>query len=346
MATPVSESPSVSLSWLDYNSGWDDEGAPSGRLSGTDVIGLIIYAVVFVVGVPGNAAVAWVTGAEARRTVNAVWFLHLSVADLLCCLSLPLVVVPLLRDGDWPLGDFACRVLPSLILLNMYASVLLLTAISADRCALALRPIWCQNHRTSRRAWAVCGASWALALLLTVPSFVYRSVHEEPFPPRTDCGQDYGGQKEVEEAVAAVRFVFGFLVPLAVIVGCYGGLLARVWGRRATRSPKTLKVVVAVVVGFFLCWCPYQVNGLLLASSKPTSALHRRALAVDSLTVSLAYINCCLNPVIYVVAGRGFQHRFRRSLRSVLWRALAEDSVGRDSKSVTRSTVDEKSSGL
>uniref|UniRef100_F6U1I7 C5a anaphylatoxin chemotactic receptor 1 n=1 Tax=Ornithorhynchus anatinus TaxID=9258 RepID=F6U1I7_ORNAN len=326
--------------------GRDNSPNPTRSLSAINVVGLTIYALVFLVGVPGNAAVAWVTGAEARRTVNAVWFLHLSVADLLCCLSLPLVAVPLLRDGDWPLGDFACRLVPSLILLNMFASVLLLTAISADRCALALRPVWCQNHRSSRMAWAVCGASWVLALLLTVPSFIYRTIHVEYYPSRTECVQDYGGNTGTENAVAAVRFTAGFLVPLAVISSCYGVLLVRVWGRRATRSPKTVKVVVAVVVGFFLCWCPYQVNGLLLASTKPLSELHERALAVDSLTVSIAYINSCLNPVIYVVAGRGFQHRFRRSLRSVLWRALAEDSVGRDSKSITRSTVDEKSVGL
>ncbi|XP_038622775.1 C5a anaphylatoxin chemotactic receptor 2-like [Tachyglossus aculeatus] len=321
MVTTVSESPLDPANSSDYSYiFWDDDDTSSGRLSATDVVGLTIYAVVFLLGVPGNVAVAWVTGAEARRrAVNAVWFLNLSVADLLCCLSLPLLATPLLRDGDWPLGDFACRVLPSLILLNMFASVLLLTAISADRCALALRPVWCQNHRTSRLAWAVCGASWALALLLTSPSFVYRTIHEEPFPPRTECVQDYGGDAQAEGAVAVTRFTTGFLVPLAVISGCHGALLARL---RGGPMPRPLLLVVVVVAGFFLCWCPYHMVVLVAASAAPQSSLLHRALQAEPLVLGLALSQSCMNPILFLWAGRS---RLRQSLGAALLRALGDE---------------------
>lgn len=104
---------------------------------------LVLYALIFLLGILGNGAVIWVTSFELRRTVNGVWFLNLSVANLLCCLTLPFLALLLARDHHWPLGRFACKLLPSLTILNMFASILLLMAISADRCALVTWPVWC-----------------------------------------------------------------------------------------------------------------------------------------------------------------------------------------------------------
>ncbi|KFO26272.1 Coiled-coil domain-containing protein 9 [Fukomys damarensis] len=256
-------------------------------LSAGDISALVILAVVFLVGVPGNALVVWVTSFEARRNINAIWFLNLAAADLLSCLALPVLFVSILRFSHWDFGNAACKVLPSGILLNMYASILLLATISADRLALVLNPI-CRAERT----------------------------------------------------VALVRLVVGFLGPLFTLTGCYAFLLLRTWSRRATRSAKTLKVVVAVVSSFFIFWLPYQVTGVLLAWHHPTSSVYKNTKGLDALCVSIAYINCCINPIIYVVAGHSFHGRLLKSLPSVLRKVLTEDSLNRESKSFTRSTVD------
>ncbi|KAM6154397.1 C5a anaphylatoxin chemotactic receptor 1 [Erethizon dorsatum] len=332
----------------DYNYSWDATLSPDRpvdnhveSLSTEDLSALVILAVVFLVGVPGNALVVWVTAFEARRNINAIWFLNLAAADLLSCLALPILFVSIVHLSHWHLGDAACKVLPSLILLNMYTSILLLATISADRLALVLSPIWCQRFRGGGLAWAACGVAWALALLLTIPSFVYRRAHEEEFSSKILCVIDYGQDySRRERAVALVRLVVGFLWPLVTLTVCYVFLLLRTWSRRATRSAKTIKVVVAVVSSFFIFWLPYQVTGILLAWYSPTSSTYRNTKALDALCVSIAYINCCINPIIYVVAGRGFQGRLLKSLPSILRNVLTEDSLNRESKSFTRSTVD------
>ncbi|XP_062032878.1 C5a anaphylatoxin chemotactic receptor 1 [Lepus europaeus] len=305
------------------------------------IVALVIYMAVFLVGVPGNALVVWVTALEAKRAVNAIWFLNLAVADLLSCLALPILFVSIIQEGHWPFGRAACRVLPSLILFNMYASILLLATISADRFLLVFNPIWCQNFRAAGLAWLACCVAWGLALLLTIPSFLYRSVHQEYFPPKTICGVDYGREGvRTERAVAIIRLVVGFLLPLLTLSVCYTFLLLRTWSRKATRSTKTLKVVVAVVVSFFVFWLPYQVTGMIIALLQPSSATFRWATRLDALCVALAYVNCCINPIIYVVAGQGFQGRLRKSLPSLLRNVLAEESAIHGSKSFSRSTVD------
>nr|XP_008986532.2 C5a anaphylatoxin chemotactic receptor 1 [Callithrix jacchus] len=311
------------------------------KLQVPDILALVIYVVVFLVGVLGNALVVWVTASEAKRTINAIWFLNLAVADLLSCLALPILFTSMVQENHWPFGRTACRILPSLILLNMYASILLLATISADRFLLVFNPIWCQNFRGARLAWAACAVAWGLALLLTIPSFLYRVVREKYFPPKVECGVDYGeAGKQREQAVAIVRLVLGFLWPLLTLTICYTFLLLRTWSRRATRSTKTLKVVVAVVVSFFIFWLPYQVTGIMMSFVEPNSPHFVRLKKLDSLCIAFAYINCCINPVIYVVAGQGFQARLLKSLPSLLRNVLTEETMVRESKSFTRSTVD------
>ncbi|XP_006208747.2 C5a anaphylatoxin chemotactic receptor 1 isoform X1 [Vicugna pacos] len=318
-----------------------DDSSKTLRLHTPDVIALVIFAVVFLVGVPGNALVVWVTGSEARRTVNAIWFLNLAVADLLSCLALPILFTSIIQHNHWPFGKAACRILPSLILLNMYSSILLLTTISADRFLLVFNPVWCQNYRGSFLAWVACSVAWILALLLTIPSFLFRGMHIEPFPFKIMCIVDYGKDGlYVERVVAIFRFVVGFLWPLVTLSICYSFLLVRAWSRSATRSTKTLKVVVAVVTSFFVFWLPYQVTGLMLALFKRHLDSYKLVSSLDALCVSLAYINCCINPIIYVFAAQGFHARFLKTLPSRLRNVLTEESVHRDSKSVTLSTVD------
>ncbi|XP_063174570.1 C5a anaphylatoxin chemotactic receptor 1-like isoform X8 [Chroicocephalus ridibundus] len=310
---------------------------------------LALYALIFLLGVLGNGAVIWVTGFELRRTVNGVWFLNLSVADLLCCLALPFLALPLVRDHHWPLGRFACKLVPSLTILNMFASVLLLMAISADRCALVMQPVWCQNHRTLGLARGACAAAWFLAGLLTLPSFIFRTTRSDDFSEKTTCVMDYQAvghhQHLTELIISIIRFLCGFLMPFVVITACYSLLLARIHSKGFARSQKAIKLVLVVIISFFVCWLPYHIVGLIMASTYPHSTLFKGALEADPIVAGIAYINSCINPIIYVVMGQDFKDKFQRSWRAVLRGVLSDDptSTMGDSRMKTKSTVDDQS---
>ncbi|XP_059112868.1 C3a anaphylatoxin chemotactic receptor [Peromyscus eremicus] len=141
-----------------------------------DIISMVILILTCLLGLPGNGLVLWVAGLKMKRTVNTVWFLHLTLADFLCCLSLPFSLAHLILQGHWPYGLFLCKLIPSIIVLNMFASVFLLTAISLDRCLMVHKPIWCQNHRNVRTAFAICACVWVVAFVMCVPVFVYREL--------------------------------------------------------------------------------------------------------------------------------------------------------------------------
>ncbi|XP_032080619.1 C3a anaphylatoxin chemotactic receptor-like [Thamnophis elegans] len=152
---------------------------------------LAIFSITFLLGFPGNGLVIWAIALKMKRTVNTVWFLHLAIADFVCCLSLPFSIAQLALGERWPFGWLLCKVLPSAVIFNMFASVFLLTAISLDRCLLVTKPVWCQNHRTARLASAICGVIWVLAFLLCCPSFFYRDTLEDE-SGNTRCINNWG----------------------------------------------------------------------------------------------------------------------------------------------------------
>lgn len=155
-----------------------------------EILSMVILSLTFLLGLPGNGLVLWVAGLKMKWTVNTVWFLHLTLADFLCCLSLPFSLVHLVLQGHWPYGWLLCKLIPSIIILNMFASVFLLTAISLDRCLLVLKPIWCQNHRNVRTAFTICGCIWAVAFAMCIPVFMYRETF--PIDNHTMCGYSFG----------------------------------------------------------------------------------------------------------------------------------------------------------
>ncbi|KAM9229229.1 C3a anaphylatoxin chemotactic receptor [Dugong dugon] len=160
------------------------------------ILSMVILGLTFLLGLPGNGLVLWVAGLKMQRTVNTVWFLHLTVADFLCCLSLPFSLAHLALQGHWPYGWLLCKLIPSIIILNMFASVFLLTAISLDRCLLVLKPIWCQNHRNVRTAFAICGCIWVVAFAMCIPVFLYREMFT--VDNHNMCGYNFGGYSSLD----------------------------------------------------------------------------------------------------------------------------------------------------
>ena len=291
---------------------------------------LFFYALVVVLGVPGNGVVIWVTGFCMPRNVTSLWFFNLALADLLCCLSIPLLMVPLAHDDHWPFGPTACTLVKSLFYLVMYCSILQLVVISIDRWLMVSKPIWCQNHRRPRAAAWGCAAVWALALLGSVPQFFF--VREiQAGEDKRECVSVYTPLSAW--AMTSFRFLVGFFLPFLVIVVCHWVVYQRataVPSRGRHRSKKTLRIIVAVVTCFFLCFLPLHIMDLLTLVTPRSSPRSPHIYIAQVLALCLAYCNSCLNPPLYACLGRGFKDTMSRSLCGTL-NFMNEDAPGRTS---------------
>lgn len=283
-------------------------------------IALVCYSIVFLLGVPGNGLVVWVTAFRMPHSVNAQWFLNLAIADLLCCLSLPFIMVPLAQDQHWPFGDLACKLFNGLFYMMMYCSVLLLVVISLDRFLLVTKPVWCQNHRHPRQARCVCFVVWILALLGGSPQFAHMETDRRE--TKILCVSVYSSLGHAW-AVTLTRSFLSFLLPFLIICVSHWKVYHMMSSGRGQRgsdkSGRTLRVILALVLSFFLCWFPIQiVDLLLLIFYRQSGRFEANLRLAHVLTLCLAYINSCLNPLLYVCLGRGFKKNLVSSLRSVL----------------------------
>ncbi|XP_030621061.1 C5a anaphylatoxin chemotactic receptor 1 [Chanos chanos] len=304
-------------------------------------ISLVCYGLVFLLGVPGNGLVVWVTGFRMPRSVNALWFLNLALADLLCCLSLPLLMVPLAQDLHWPFGWLACKLVTGTLYLVMYCSVLLLVLISVDRWLLVSQPIWCQNHRQVKQARWVCLGTWMLALLAAIPHFAY--MQEEKRGNKTQCRAIHHSLTSAW-ATVIVRFLLGFCIPFGIISVSHWTVYQRAGqgpGRQNNKSARMLRVILAVVLSFFLCWLPLHiVDIVMLVVRTPSDVAAANLNLAHVLVLCLAYVNSCLNPLLYVCLGRGFKASLTQTLRSVLHFASEDHSRGMSMATKTKNLTD------
>ncbi|XP_067255080.1 C3a anaphylatoxin chemotactic receptor-like [Chanodichthys erythropterus] len=290
------------------------------------VISLVVFSLTFLLGVPGNIFVVYIAGMKMKRTVNTIWFLNLATADLLCCLSIPFSIAEILLDHHWPYGSVMCKILPSVVVINMFASVFTLNLISLDRVTQVITPVWAQNHRNLFLARLSCVVAWVLALVLSLPFMIIRHTFPDEYSNTTYCifYADKEGDSTTSGLLSIIRFVFGFLIPLICITSCYG-IIAHKLGSSHFRSGRAFRIMLAVIVAFFLCWLPYHMVDLIKWYGDKSSFL--MTLAVDPLAISLAYSNSCLNPILYVFMGQDFKKRVKLSLRRVFERAFSEEGT-------------------
>lgn len=310
-----------------------------------NIMSLVVYSLAFVLGVLGNGVVIWVTGFKMKKTVNTVWFLNLAVADFLFTAFLPLSVAYTAMDFHWPFGRFMCKVNSTLTTLNMFASVYILVVISVDRCISVVKPIWAQNHRSVQRASAVSLVVWFLALVLSSPYFVFRDIAPKDNNSNViNCFNNFAFSDAVSPKVEALRslrhsamvitrVILGFVVPFAIIVSCYAIIIHRLRMNRSMsgRTGRPFRIIAAVITAFFLCWAPFHIMSIIemvnhIRSEADFSLqLHHVTMIGVPITTSLAFLNSCLNPLLYVFMGQDFKDKVRKSILKVLETAFTEE---------------------
>ncbi|XP_040899781.1 chemokine-like receptor 1 [Toxotes jaculatrix] len=304
------------------------------------------YCLAFFLGVLGNGVVIWLAGFKMKKTVNTVWFLNLAVADFLLTAFLPLSVTYTAMDFHWPFGSFMCKLNNTINSLNMFASVYIVMVISVDRCVSVVWPVWAQNHRNVRKASYVCLGVWVLALILSTPDFILRDTTPLYFPEDIiRCFNSFALSDDYEtesvkqlrsfrhQAMIITRFILGFIVPFTVIVSCYAVIIHHLRRNRtlANQSSRPFKIIAAIITTFFLCWAPFHILTLIEMVHHTTEHLNETLSDVTTIGVpiatSLALLNICLNPLLYVFIGQDFKNIVCKSIPRVLETAFQEEET-------------------
>ncbi|XP_037641728.1 C3a anaphylatoxin chemotactic receptor-like [Sebastes umbrosus] len=286
------------------------------------IVTLVMFCVVLVVGIVGNGLVIYVTGCRMKRTVNSVWFLNLAVADFLFIALLIFTIISFSQEGEWQFGKYMCKLNTFVGVVNMFASIFLLTAISLDRCLSTWVVVWAQNKRTVCKAKIICAVVWITAVVCSAPYATFRELRE--IEGKMYC--TYSVTQTQYWTLNIFRFVVGFLIPFLVICVSYVAIGVRAGRLQRTRKKRSRRIIFSVILAFFICWLPFHVMCLIeITTTNPD--IRNIVRIAGPLILSLAFMNSCLNPILYVFMCDEFQKKLRQSICFVLESALAEDHL-------------------
>uniref|UniRef100_A0A8C2FW72 G-protein coupled receptors family 1 profile domain-containing protein n=1 Tax=Cyprinus carpio TaxID=7962 RepID=A0A8C2FW72_CYPCA len=284
----------------------------------------ITYSVVCVVGLIGNLLVFFfIRVRQERRTSKINFFiLNLAVTDFQFVLTLPFWAVDTALDFSWPFGDAMCKIILSVTVMNVYASVFFLTAMSITRYWSVASALKDRSRKTSCSIRWVSVVLWSLATVATAPTSIFSTVTNVYWLAV------YHLQK----------ILIAFILPMAIVYISYLLLLRLIRQRsmknNSKRRTQVTKSVTIVVLSFFLCWMPNHAItfwGVLVKFNavywdKSYYIVHTYVFPV---TVCLAHANSCLNPLIYCL----MRKEFRKKLKDLRW-------VTREHIKTTRSLLD------
>uniref|UniRef100_A0A671SNK1 G-protein coupled receptors family 1 profile domain-containing protein n=1 Tax=Sinocyclocheilus anshuiensis TaxID=1608454 RepID=A0A671SNK1_9TELE len=254
--------------------------------SSIQIFTMCIYLIIFVLGFIGNGLVIFVTGYKMKTTVNSIWFLNLAIADFFFSFA-PVIRIVLIFGK--PLGYVLSKLLSFMTELNMFASIFFLTAISLDRCLCTWVIVWAQNKRTLRKTRIICMIVWILSIGCSVPFVI------------NFC----------------IKFIVGFLIPFLIIASSYITIGMRVKSLKKRKQLRSYRVIIAVVLAFFICWLPYHIHKFYYISAKEnqwSESAKEVLLKTETVVNCLAFLNSCLNPILYVFMCDEYKKKRKQSL--------------------------------
>ncbi|XP_061092834.1 putative P2Y purinoceptor 10 [Conger conger] len=284
------------------------------------------YLLIFIPGLLGNSLALFVLCRFISKKTKAIIFMiNLAIADLLHVLSLPLRIYYYFTLS-WPFGKDLCMFCFYLKYLNMYAGIAFLVCISIQRCTFLMRP-FCAKKWKRRYDVRISVTVWLAVGLCCSPFILMRSNSQAT---NSSCFKDLPTHKlSLRLAMPMIAFgeLLGFVIPLLIISFCsysIGRSLSR--NNPTQQSPadkrKALQMVRVCTGVFLFCFAPYHINFLLymLVSQDVIKhcPLQNVVLYFHPISLCIASLNCCLNPLIYYFLTTEFREQLVRHGSSVL----------------------------
>uniref|UniRef100_UPI003AAF29B8 C-X-C chemokine receptor type 1 n=1 Tax=Centroberyx gerrardi TaxID=166262 RepID=UPI003AAF29B8 len=300
-----------------------ESSAPCSKtVYGLSSLGLMItFITVFVFSMLGNSVVVYVVCYMKKgRASTDVYLMHLALADLLFSITLPFWAVKI--HSGWIFGKFLCKLLSGLQEASVYSGVFLLACISVDRYFAIVKATRVLSSR-SHLVGLVCSMVWLVAGVLSLPVAIQRDTLEtENMEGHILCYENLTGESSDRwrVSVRVLRHTMGFFLPLVVMVFCYGCTMVTLFHSRNQQKHKAMRVILAVVLAFVLCWLPHNITVLIDTLMRgrslgiETCDVRNRVDLVLHVTQVMAFMHCAVNPVLYAFIGQKFRNQLLAAL--------------------------------
>ncbi|XP_078364506.1 RYamide receptor-like [Oculina patagonica] len=295
-----------------------------------------VYCLLFAVSMAGNIFIGIIVykTKTMRKPINFL-IVNMALSDLLFPIFLiPRRITELYVDSYYPwqisgpLGQALCKLVNFLGEVSLTVSIQSLVLIAVDRFGAVVFPLSPQLIRSKLCPFFIL-ATWIVAMAIWSPLLYASKVKE--YPEGMQCTRQwnevFGEFSSFENYMLAI-FVVGIYIPLVLIAILYiiiylklksptilGEQSANARQQRLNRERNVLKMAVAIVVGFAVCWLPNSIDWMLFFFESDKKFWSQCGIEHFTLFALLMYCaNCAINPCICFL----FSENYRQGLRKLL----------------------------
>ncbi|KAG7455871.1 hypothetical protein MATL_G00245590 [Megalops atlanticus] len=306
-----------------------NDSDPFGRNEEVAKIEIAVLSITFVVAVIGNLSVLLAMYNTKKKMSRMHLFIkHLSLADLVVAFFqvLPQLCWKITFRFYGP--DFLCRIVKHLQVLGMFASTYMMVMMTLDRYIAICHPLKTLQQPT-QRSYIMIISTWVCSLVLSSPQYFIFSLSE--IKNGSDVYDCWGHFIEPWGVRAYITWITVgiFLVPVAILVICYGFICHSIWknikyktkkntaetaakndliGKSSVNSVttisraklRTVKMTFVIVLAYVVCWAPFFTVQMWSVWDKNFMWDDSESTAV-TLSALLASLNSCCNPWIYMI---------------------------------------------
>ncbi|KAM3964290.1 diapause hormone receptor-1 [Aphomia sociella] len=301
----------------------------------------IIYSLIFVTGLIGNVFTCLViVRNKSMHTATNYYLFSLAISDLLLLVSgIPQEIYSIWSKWPYVFGQSFCLLRGLASETSTNASVLTITLFTIERYLAICHPF--VSHKMSKlsRASRHVMMLWVAAFAFALPQALQFGIRDHQGV--TMCLQT---RVIIEHSFELSTFFF-FFAPMILITVLYSliGLRLRKTSiskdnndqrlfernhhlthevrRKSSQSTRrVIKMLVAVVVAFFICWAPFHAQRLvaIYGTTENHQAKSPILLMVYSFLTYISgvfyYVSTCINPIFYHIMSNKFREAFKNTV--------------------------------
>lgn len=295
----------------------------------------LAYCVIIVASLTGNILIGSIVFKikSMRRTINYL-IVNMAMSDLI----LPIVAVPRILTqlylGYWfidgPFGSALCKLAYFLQDVSNAVSIQSLVLIAVDRFGAVVFPLRPPIVRAKLCPYFIM-STWIVAMALHSPYFFVRKLSNNS-KGQLQCAlkwKEAFGESSSDASYYVAMFLILAVIPFALMSILYSIIIlklraqkipggesvsAKELEKRLKRDRSVLQMVLAIVMGFALCWAPFNIFAFLdffvwRQPPQPSCGMQHFAFFAKF----MAYANCAINPCICFI----FSGNYREGLNSL-----------------------------
>ena len=289
----------------------------------------VAYSLILVVSLVGNSLIVLIVykTPTLRKPINML-IANMAMSDLLY----PIFPIPVrlteLHVGSWliggTLGQALCKIYPFFSDISSLVSIQSLVLITVDRYAAVVAPL--RSPLISRKVCrCLIVGTWILAAAFHSPFlFTFNLVEYQEEKWCENQWEVIFGENSAFGIYILSAFIFFYYIPFVVFVILYSIILiklkkqvhpgeqsANAEEQRTRRNRNVLKMTVAIVVAFFICWIPFSIQ-VVTFYFVPKNTFDCKFFVSHNVALFMAYTNCAINPIICLTFSSNYRQALRR----------------------------------